>query len=336
MTLENLPSLEIDLSFFRHLQSLWIVRCRISKVSEKIGEIATLRELRISHTLIATVPREVNELGLLQSLDLSNNLIAEVSPLKLERLHTLNLDGNLLTEVPVIECRRLKCLNISSNLLRSLDGLATSELETIRLSNNFVQDISALLRSPCVLEIFADRNQVEAFPYQIYCSASLVALHLQNNQIASVDFYFDSAVSRLAILFLHGNQITCFPAGFFSSFPKLSSFTCRDNPADFQFVTQAPSCPTLLDCCLNWEIQSRLFPVAAIHLVKNLAPWLQFKILTLNRCEYCRSTRVNIFLCLHFPISIPIEDTDSSAAVGIANFCTVSCLQRFAFQREKF
>ena len=118
-------------------------------VPAELGQLASLRVLRLSSNRLTSLPAEIGQLTSLEVLKLESNKLTELSAEigQLTSLRELNLYDNRLTSLPaeIGQLMSLRELNLCENRLTSLPaeiGQVTS-LEVLRLSDNKLTSVPA-------------------------------------------------------------------------------------------------------------------------------------------------------------------------------------------------
>ena len=135
--LANLEYLSISYSdsyFELAYPSTGSVRALLTKLPSQIGQLAHLRELRLSLNSIKNVPSEIGDLKSLRKLDLSGNTLRTLpeSIGKLLKLETLDLSNTSLTGLPdsIGNLSKLETLDLSNTSLTELP-VAIGKLESL-------------------------------------------------------------------------------------------------------------------------------------------------------------------------------------------------------------
>ena len=109
-------------------------RALLTKLPSQIGQLANLRELRLSLNSIKNVPSEIGDLKSLRKLDLSGNTLRTLpeSIGKLLKLETLDLSNTSLTGLPdsIGNLSKLETLDLSNTSLTELP-VAIGKLESL-------------------------------------------------------------------------------------------------------------------------------------------------------------------------------------------------------------
>ena len=184
----------------------------------EIGQLTSLRLLRLGDNKLTRLPAEIGRLTLLRALGLLDNqltsLPAEIG--QLTSLKVLYLGGNQLTSLPaeVWQLTSLESLDLDDNQLTSLPaevGQLTS-LEWLGLHNNQLTSLPAEIGQLTSLEqLDLNINQLTRLPAEMWQLTSLQLLHIGGNQLTRLPAEIGQLTS-LTVLYLSDNQLSSVPA----------------------------------------------------------------------------------------------------------------------------
>lgn len=231
----------------------------LTRLPEKIGQLAKLTELDLSQNSLVTLPPEIEQLVNLTRLDLSHNQMVSLPPELgvLARLTVLDLSHNALGSLPP-ELGRLASLTrleLSNNLLQSLPPELgrLAGLTRLYLSNNKLAALPPELGQLAGLtRLYLSNNALVAVPPELGGLANLTRLDLSHNALGLLppelgglgkltvldlsNNLLDSLppelgqLARLTVLSLTANRLTDLPERL-GELENLESLQLHDNPA---------------------------------------------------------------------------------------------------------
>lgn len=218
------------------LTSLDISYAKLSSIDDlALGQLSSLRILKLDHNSIRSIPDSLGDLGLLEALLCADNKLDCIPSTigKLQKLETLDAHNNNINELPptLWNCASLMKINLTSNFLSSwpdlpdiatqkssdIDGITPSlafSLEKLYMGENLLTDNAIL-----PLMIFEELqvlnlsfNELQDLPPNFFHNlVHLQELYLSGNKLISVPVEDLSRLQRLTTLFLNGNKLQTLP-----------------------------------------------------------------------------------------------------------------------------
>ena len=251
----NIPSLQAG--DFAGLINLTILNLNSNDLTEStvpsgiFDDLTNLETLDLSANDFTTLPAGLfTSLSALTTLTFNTN--ASLTTLDagvfggLSALTTLNLSNNAsLTTLPAgvfTNLTALTTLNLRSNALNALDAAIFStltDLTTLNLNGNSLRTLDATIFSTLTDLTTLDLGGVflgnltprPQLPAGIFTNlVNLTELHLQSNNIDTLDPTLFATLTNLTTLNLSRNDLDALPAGIFSGLTNLTGVTVEHNP----------------------------------------------------------------------------------------------------------
>jgi leucine-rich repeat protein SHOC2 len=135
------------------LKTLDLSKNEVTHIDRDIGNLTTLKKLRMNENLIEEIPIEINFLSDLVEIEFRQNKLSEFLPklplqaINLRNLQTLDLSVNKFSSVPrcLVAMSSLKVINMAYNNITNIDSLFNGDLkflEVLDFSNNKIENIS--------------------------------------------------------------------------------------------------------------------------------------------------------------------------------------------------
>ena len=208
---------------FRRLQRLTNLNLSRNRLTndalEIVGEIHTLRELRMSENLLqGSLPERLCDLKMLEILDIHNNAISCLPDnlARLSRLKILALSDNKLSTVPfekmtefplleldasknrlsgslfppnISEFPLLRDLSISENALDSfsMGNISLPSLETLNIAQNKISTLPNMINWKEIVRFIAGNNQMEMLPEGLVSLTAIKSIDLNSNKLTRID-----------------------------------------------------------------------------------------------------------------------------------------------------
>ena len=187
-------------------------------VPAEIGQLTSLRELRLTGNQLTSVPAEIGQLTSLERLSLYDNQLTSLPAeiWQLTSLEDLDLSDNQLTSLPaeIGQLTSLKGLWLCGNRFTTLPvevGRLTS-LQGLSLGGNQLTSLPAeIWQLTALTELNLNGNQLTSVSAEIGQLTALRELNLNNNKLTSVPAEIGQLTS-LTVLYINGNQLTSLPA----------------------------------------------------------------------------------------------------------------------------
>ena len=202
-------------------------RNQLKEIPKEIGELVTLKFLKINSNKINKVPQEIGNLVNLELLEVTNNLIETIADeiFRLTNLKVLNLGFNKLSHIsPLIgKLCLLKKLFVSYNPLNPFIPDEISELkylEELNICGTRLKKMPlSLFKIPCLAILSISNCYIREIPQEIiHLKDSLVKLHISRNKLTKIDDFICQLVHLKELDVSHNNIVEISP--------KISYFSC--------------------------------------------------------------------------------------------------------------
>ena len=189
----------------------------LTKLRPAIGQLTSLRELRLHGNQLTALPPEIGQLTRLERLWLDTNQLTALPPEigQLTNLHELTLNGNQLTALPpeIGQLTRLERLWLDKNQLTALPpeiGQLT-RLRDLTLARNRLTVLPPEIGELTGLQtLWLEDNRLTALPPEIGQLTRLQKLSPERNQLTALPPEIGQ-LTRLQELKLGKNQLTVLP-----------------------------------------------------------------------------------------------------------------------------
>lgn len=249
--LKNLNVLRIVYNSLNHipdwigeLDTLKILRiCQnLEEIPESIGNLKLLEELNLSGNKLKTIPKSISNLQKLKKLDVANNNLKflPVSFGNLNKLQKLNINNNEIKSLPELfgNLNSLEELNISKNKLKDLPE-SFGKLDSLKTINFYKNRIKQLpdslgnLKSIRILNL--GKNLLEEIPTSIGNLKTLMSLNIGSNKLSTLPLSIGNLTS-LERLDCRRNQLVKLPESICKQ-KKLKDLFLQNNK-----ISALPSC----------------------------------------------------------------------------------------------
>ncbi len=167
----------------------------INFISKLDGTLAKLKNLNIvAYKVNGSLPASISNMKLLENLSIQAQSFKSAIPAnigKIPNLVSLALVGNLSGAIPesLSEAKKLKFLDLSFNQLSGPIPASLSKLNKLEYlnvqSNQLTGNIPAeIFNLPYLTSFYADHNQLESIPENLFASASLEFVDISYNNIS--------------------------------------------------------------------------------------------------------------------------------------------------------
>ncbi|KDR67848.1 hypothetical protein GALMADRAFT_79438 [Galerina marginata CBS 339.88] len=214
-----------------------------------LGQLFSLRTLKLDHNSIRTIPDSLGDLKWLETLSCTNNKLSALPSTigKLQKLETLNAHNNRLSELPRMlwNCASLYKINVTSNFIASWHHPPVLNRELPTLDGNMAVPWavgrrwssasmnSAHLLPPLVHSLeklyIGDNHLTDNVIQPLMIFKNLQVLNMSFNEIHYLPLGFFRNMSLLEELYLSGNKLTCIPEEDFPRLIRLSTLYLDGN-----------------------------------------------------------------------------------------------------------
>jgi adenylate cyclase len=197
-----------------------------------LGQLASLRELKVDHNSIRSLPESVGELSELRHLSCSNNQLYALpeSLGRLQMLTSLEAHNNSIEELPasIWDCALLSVINLTSNLIKTINE---PKLRDDAINNLISTTVSA--PSPLMSNLYLERKASAAssigFLTAPPLALSLRKLYLGENLLSEEHLHLLMVLKDLKVLNLSFNRIQLIPPLFLRSLSHLEELYLSGN-----------------------------------------------------------------------------------------------------------
>jgi internalin A len=190
---DGAPLTESDLRDARSTGELDLRGRNLSSLPEEIGQLTTIKTMRLNGNRLTRLPPEIGALVNLRQLDIDGNRLTQlpVEIGKLTKLETLWASGNELAWLPpeIGQLTSLRRLYVTHNRLSSLPREISSLaiLDTMDVSHNHLTSLPPEIGALVYLETLRlSGNRLAALPPEIGQLGNLVELDLDSNQLTDL------------------------------------------------------------------------------------------------------------------------------------------------------
>jgi len=179
-----------EIGNLRSLKHLRLRTTQLETLPPEIGNLRSLKALDLSNNNLRALPRELADLHSLESLCLENNSLRSLPKAItiLTSLRELDISNNNLSRLPkrIQQLRALERLDISSNQLRSLPQEISSlpKLKTLDLNHNHLSSLPSQIGTSSFLkDLYLLDNPLQSLPHQLSTRPFLKTISINQDQL---------------------------------------------------------------------------------------------------------------------------------------------------------
>ncbi|RDB15590.1 Adenylate cyclase [Hypsizygus marmoreus] len=232
------------------LTSLDISYAKLSSLDGlALGQLSSLRILRLDHNSFRTIPETLGDLALLETLSCSDNKLDAIpaSIGRLQKLEVLDAHNNSITELPITlwNCASLTKINVTSNLLgiwhdRPMmdsaiggEGLSPPSAQLGGRKTSTASLGSGRILPPLVHSLerlyLGENRLTDDVLHPLMIFKELRVLNLSFNEIQEMPTNFFKNLTYLEELYLSGNKLTSIPTEDLPRLTRLSVLYLNGN-----------------------------------------------------------------------------------------------------------
>ncbi|EQB61844.1 leucine-rich repeat-containing protein [Vairimorpha apis BRL 01] len=288
-TRNKLKSIPKEFHNLQKVTGLGLSENEFDEIPENIFKMVNLRKFGFFSNKVKSIHRDIRLLKNLIKLDLSNNFI-KILPEEicdLTYLNWLNLSNNKLEKLPnnMNKLIHLEELGLGMNKLTKLPKLdKLCKLKILPLFKNNLTEVEDSIRYCRSIEKldFSD-NKIKKLPDFLLKLGSLRYLNCKGNLIEQIDDEnLEYINSKINLIDLSENLLTCVPFKFFKVFNNLTTIKLEDNPYKYK-KNIMPKKISLLEKCYN----------KLMNINTNISPSINILFNRIRICDLCEKYFVN-------------------------------------------